>query len=124
MPSSKTGNKSNYAVGRKVEQSIAQQMRSSGCSVKVSKGSRGPADMVAIDKSSGVKYSVQVKSSLQQNNVHVPSKDISRLEQFSKKNNSIPLVVQVNKNREITASIPMNGSSLTLVDKYKSKMRC
>ena len=86
--------KDQYEYGRTKEQRVAQHLRNKGASVKLSKGSKGAADL-HVKFSTGTKWEVQVKSS-RSSEVAMPSpKDLGRIKQSATKKRATPVIAQV-----------------------------
>ena len=86
--------KSPYKKGRDAEVKIARSLRGKGASVKVSKASRGAADL-KVTFSTGTKWNVQVKSSRRGTPASPSAKDSGRLKQGATKGGATPVVAKV-----------------------------
>ena len=86
--------KSNYRYGRKKETEIARSLRGKGASVKVSKGSRGAADL-RVEFSTGTKWDIQVKSSRRGTPSSPSTKDSGRLKQVATKREATAVIAKV-----------------------------
>jgi len=86
--------KNQYRYGRKKEQKVAELLRRKGASVKVSKGSKGAADLTA-KFSTGTKWNVQVKSSRTGKPASLSAKDTGRLKQSSTKSRATSVIASV-----------------------------
>jgi len=86
--------KSQYKYGRGKEIKTARSLRARGASVKVSKGSRGAADLRAKFPT-GAKWNVQVKSSRKGTPASPSPKDLGRLKQGATKSRATPVVAKV-----------------------------
>jgi len=86
--------KNQYKYGRAKEKKLAQLLRSRGASVKVSKDSKGSADL-RVRFSTGTKWVIQVKSG-RGSTISSPSpEDIGRLNKVARKNSATPVVAKV-----------------------------
>ncbi len=90
--------KSDYEYGREKELKIARSLRARGASVKVSKGSRGAADLKATF-SKGRKWNIQVKSTRKGTPAPPSRKDIGRLKQSATKSGATPVVAKVSRGK-------------------------
>ena len=90
MPKSKN----QYKYGRSKELKVARALRNKGASVKVSKGSKGAADLVAKFPS-GTKWNVQVKATRSGTAASPSARDSGRLKQSSAKGRATPVVAKV-----------------------------
>ena len=86
--------KSPYEKGRNEEVKLARSLRSKGASVKVSKGSKGAADLKAKFPT-GTKWNIQVKSSRKGAPASPSAKDLGRLKQGATKSGATPVVAKV-----------------------------
>jgi len=86
--------KDEYSYGRAKEKKVAQLLRAKGASVKVSKGSRGAADL-KVTFSTGRRWNVQVKSSRRGTPALPSAKDSGRLKQGATKSGATPVVAKV-----------------------------
>ena len=86
--------KSQYEYGRDKELKVARSLRARGASVKVSKGSRGGADL-RIEFSTGTKWDIQVKSSRRGVPASPSTKDLFRLKQGATKRGVTPVIARV-----------------------------
>jgi len=90
--------KSEYEYGRDKEIKIARSLRAKGASVKVSKGSRGAADVKATF-SRGKKWNIQVKSTRKGTPASPSTKDLGRLKQGATKSGATPVVAKVSRGK-------------------------
>lgn len=110
-------NQSSY--GRAKEQKVAKSLQNRGAKVKVSKGSRGGADLIARFPS-GTKWSVQVKATRSGTAASPSAKDIGRLKQVATKSRSTAVVAKVSpKGVEYTSA--RSGRKLAPPSKSKKK---
>lgn len=86
--------KSAYEKGRDKEIKLARSLRGKGASVKVSKGSKGAADL-RVTFPTGTKWNIQVKSSRKGAPVSPSAKDLGRLKQGATKTGATPVVSKV-----------------------------
>lgn len=86
--------KSRYEQGRDEEIKLARSLRGKGASVKVSKGSRGAADLKA-EFPTGKKWNIQVKSSRKGTPASPSAKDLGRLKQGATRGGATPVVAKV-----------------------------
>ena len=86
--------KSQYEYGRDKELKIARSLRARGASVKVSKGSKGAADL-RIEFSTGTKWDIQVKSSRKGTPASPSTKDSSRLKQGATKRGATAVLAKI-----------------------------
>ena len=86
--------KSPYEKGRDKEIKVAQSLRGKGASVKVSKGSKGAADL-RVKFSTGTKWDIQVKSSRKGTPASPSVKDLGRLKQGATKTRATPVISKV-----------------------------
>jgi len=86
--------KSQYEYGRDKELKVARSLRAKGASVKVSKGSKGAADLKA-GFPRGKKWNIQVKSSRKAAPSSPSRKDLGRLKQGATKSRATPVVAKV-----------------------------
>lgn len=86
--------KSDFDYGRAKEKKVAQLLRTKGASVRVSKASRGAADL-KVQFSTGTKWNVQVKSSRKGTPASPSAKDLGRLKQGATKSRATPVVAKV-----------------------------
>ena len=90
--------KSQYKYGRDKEVKLARSLRAKGASVKVSKGSKGAADLKATF-STGKKWNIQVKSTRKGTPASPSAKDLGRLKQSATKSGATPVVAKVSRGR-------------------------
>ena len=83
-----------YKYGRDKEQKVARSLRGRGAKVKVSPGSKGPADL-DVTFSTGTKWKVQVKSTRKGTPNQPSSKETGRLKQSSTKSKATPVIANV-----------------------------
>jgi len=88
--------KSQYEKGRDEETKLARSLRGKGASVKVSKGSKGAADL-RVKFSTGTKWDIQVKSSRTGTPASPSPKDAGRLKQGATKTSATPVVAKVTR---------------------------
>ncbi len=86
--------KNQYEYGRDKEIKVARSLRAKGASVKVSKGSRGGADL-RIEFSTGTKWDIQVKSSRRGAPASPSTKDLFRLKLGATKSDATPVIAKV-----------------------------
>ena len=86
--------KDEYSYGRVKERKVAQLLRAKGASVRVSKASRGAADL-KVTFSTGTKWNVQVKSSRRGTPASPSAKDSGRLKQGATRGGATPVVAKV-----------------------------
>ncbi|MBA7600542.1 hypothetical protein ES703_07598 [subsurface metagenome] len=86
--------KSKYEQGRDKEIKVARSLRGKGASVKVSKGSKGAADL-RVTFSTGTKWNIQVKSSRKGVPASPSAKDSGRLKQGATKSGATPVIAKV-----------------------------
>ena len=86
--------KSPYEKGRDAEIKLARSLRAKGASVKVSKGSKGAADL-RVKFSTGTKWDIQVKSSRKGAPASPSAKDLGRLKQGATKRGATPVISKV-----------------------------
>lgn len=103
--------KSDYEYGREKELKIARSLRGKGASVKVSKGSKGAADLKATF-STGRKWNVQVKASRKGTPASPSAQDLKRLKQSATKSGATPVVAKVSRGR-VSFSSARSGQKLT-----------
>ncbi len=90
--------KSDYEYGREKELKVARSLRAKGASVKVSKGSRGAADLKATF-STGKKWNIQVKSTRKGTPASPSARDLGRLKQSATKSGATPVVAKVSRSK-------------------------
>lgn len=103
--------KNQYGYGRAKEGKVAQSLRNKGASVKLSKGSKGAADLVAKFPS-GTKWHVQVKATRQGEAASPTKQDIGRLKQAATKNNATAVVAKVSP-KGVEYKSARSGKTLT-----------
>ena len=86
--------KNQYRFGRLKERKVAQRLRNTGASVKLSEGSKGPEDGTAIWPS-GKKWLFQVKATREGSPSSPLPKDLGRLKQKATRKNATPVVAGV-----------------------------
>ena len=86
--------KDQYKYGRGKELKVARSLRARGASVKVSKGSKGAADL-RVTFSTGTKWNIQVKSSRKGAPASPSARDIGRLKQGATKARATPVISNV-----------------------------
>lgn len=90
--------KSEHEKGRDAEIKIARSLRAKGASVKVSKGSKGAADLKATFPT-GTKWNIQVKSSRKGTPASPSARDLGRLKQSATKSGATPVVAKVSRGK-------------------------
>jgi len=90
--------KSDYQYGREKELKIARSLRARGASVKVSKGSKGAADLKAT-LSTGKKWNIQVKATRKGTPASPSTKDLGRLKQSATKSGATPVIAKVSRGK-------------------------
>ena len=100
-----------YKYGRDKEQKIARSLRARGTSVKVSKGSRGAADLKATF-STGRKWNIQVKATRKGTPASLSPKEAGRLKQSATKSGATPVLAKVTRGRVSYSSL-RSGKKLT-----------
>ncbi len=85
--------KSDYEYGRDKEIKIARSLRAKGASVKVSKASKGAADL-RVKFSTGTKWDIQVKSSRKGVPASPSTKDSGRLKQGATKTGATSVIAK------------------------------
>lgn len=85
--------KSNYDFGRSQEHRVANSLRGKGASVKLSRASRGAADLTATF-SSGKTWKVQVKSSRSGTPASPSTREIGRLKISASRSGATPVVTK------------------------------
>ncbi len=95
--------KNQYKYGRDKEIKIARSLRARGASVKLSKGSKGAADL-RVNFSTGTKWDVQVKSSRTKTAASPSKKDAGRLKQVATKRGATSVVAKVTPKATIFTS--------------------
>jgi len=75
--------------GREAEFVVALYLRSRGWNIELSKGSRGPADIIATDKNY-TKWMIQVKSST--GITHLKGYEVKRLKEAAEKNDGLAVI--------------------------------
>ena len=103
--------KSQYEKGRDKELKVARSLRAKGASVKVSKGSKGAADL-RVEFSTGTKWDIQVKSSHKGAPASPSAKDLGRLKQGAAKRGATSVVAKVTP-RGTTFTSARSGRKLT-----------
>ena len=103
--------KSQYKYGRDKELKVARSLRARGASVKVSKGSKGAADLRATF-STGRKWNIQVKSSRKGTPASPSVKDLGRLKQGATKSGATPVVAKVTRG-QVKYSSARSGQKVT-----------
>ena len=90
--------KSQYEYGREKELKVARSLRAKGASVKVSKGSKGAADLKATF-STGKKWNIQVKATRKGTPASPAAKDLGRLKQSATKSGATAIVAKVSRGK-------------------------
>jgi len=103
--------KDQYKYGREKELKIARSLRAKGASVKVSKGSKGAADLKATF-STGRKWNIQVKSTRQGTPASPSTRDLGRLKQSATKSGATPVVAKVSRGK-VTYSSARSGRKVS-----------
>jgi hypothetical protein len=88
--------KSQYEYGRDKEIKVARSLRGRGATVKISKVSKGAADLKA-EFPTGKKWNIQVKSSRKGTPASPSTKDLGRLKQGATKSSATPVVAKVSR---------------------------
>ena len=92
-----------YKYGREKELKLARSLRARGASVKVSKGSKGAADLKATFPT-GKKWNIQVKSTRKGTPASPSRKDVGRLKQSATKSGATPVVAKVSRGKVVYSS--------------------
>ncbi|GAG04297.1 unnamed protein product [marine sediment metagenome] len=103
--------KDQYKYGREKELKLARSLRAKGASVKVSRGSKGAADLKATF-STGRKWNIQVKATRKGTAASPSAKDLGRLKQSATKSKATPVVAKVSRGR-VSFSSARSGRKLT-----------
>ncbi len=90
--------KSPSEKGKDAEIRVARSFRAKGASVKVSKASRGAADL-RVKFSTGTKWNVQVKSSRKGAPASPSARDLGRLKQSATKSGATPVIAKVSRGK-------------------------
>ena len=106
-----------YSYGRKREKLVVQDLLSCKAHVKLSPGSKGPAD-VSAEFPTGTRWQVQVKSTAKGEARWPCGEELRRLKIKSTKTQSTAVVAQVSKN-DITYRSARDGRKLALPTKRK-----
>ena len=112
--------KSQYEKGRDAEIKLARSLRAKGASVKVSKGSRGAADL-RIEFSTGTKWDIQVKSSRRGVPASPSTKDLGRLKQGATKRDATSVIAKITP-KGATFISARSGRKLTPPPRKKKKV--
>ncbi len=110
-------NQSKY--GRDKETKVARSLRARGANVRVSKGSRGAADL-KVKFATGTKWNIQVKSSRMGVAASPSAKDLGRLKQGATKSGATPVVTKVTP-KGIQYISARSGRKLTPPSRGKKK---
>ena len=102
--------KSKYEYGRDKELKVARSLRAKGASVKVSKGSKGAADL-RVEFSTGTKWDIQVKSSRRGTPAPPSRKDAGRLKQGATKRGATSVIAKVSRGK-VTYSSALSQRNL------------
>lgn len=102
--------KSDYEYGREKELKVARSLRAKGASVKVSKGSKGAADLKAT-LSTGKKWNIQVKATRKGTPASPSARDLGRLKQSATKSGATPVVAKVSRGK-VTYSSALSQRNL------------
>jgi len=86
--------KDQYKYGRGKEIKVARSLRGRGASVKVSKGSKGAADLRA-EFSTGTKWDIQVKSSRKGTPTSPSTQDLGRLKRGATRRGATSVIASV-----------------------------
>ena len=103
--------KDQYKYGREKEIKLARSLRAKGASVKVSKGSKGAADLKATF-STGRKWNIQVKATRKGTAASPSARDLGRLKQSATKSDATPVVAKVSRGK-VSFSSARSGRKLT-----------
>lgn len=103
--------KSQYEYGREKELKVARSLRARGASVKVSKGSKGAADLKATF-STGKIWNIQVKASRKGTPASPSTKDLGRLKQSATMSRATPVIAKVTTSK-ITYSSARSGRTVS-----------
>jgi len=87
-----------YKYGRDKELKIARSLRARGASVKVSRGSKGAADLKATFRT-GRKWDIQIKSTRRGTPASPSTKAKGRLKQSATKSGATPVLAKVSRGR-------------------------
>jgi hypothetical protein len=87
-----------YKYGREKELKIARSLRARGASVKVSKGSKGAADLKATFPT-GRKWNIQIKSTRKGTPTSPSTRALGRLRQSATKSGATPVLAKVSRGR-------------------------
>ncbi len=109
--------KDQYSYGRAKELKIARSLRARGASVKVSKGSKGAADLT-VKFSTGRKWDIQVKSSRKGTPASLSSKDSGRLKQGATRKGATAVVAKVTRSG-VKYTSERSGRKLTPLPRKK-----
>ena len=90
--------KDQYKYGREKEIKLARSLRAKGASVKVSKGSKGAADL-RVKFPTGTKWNVQVKATRKGTAASPSARDLGRLKQSATKSGATPVVAKVSRGK-------------------------
>jgi len=110
--------KSDYEYGREKELKIARSLRARGASVKVSKGSKGAADLKATF-STGRKWDIQVKSSRKGTPASPSTRDSKRLKIGATKTGATPVIAKVTRSG-VKYTSERSGRKLTPLPRKKN----
>lgn len=86
--------KDEYSYGRAKEKKVAQLLRTKGANIKISKSSKGAADL-RVRFPTRTKWNIQVKSSRKGTPASPSAKDIRRLKQGATKSGATPVIAKV-----------------------------
>lgn len=98
-----------YDYGRKKENLVAKRLRSAGAKVKLSRGSRGSADLKANFPTK--KWQVQVKSSRTDEPTIPSKKELANLKRAADRSGATPVVAKVRGNK-VQYTSARNGRKL------------
>jgi len=112
--------KDQYKYGRDMETKIARSLRARGASVKVSKASKGAADL-RVEFSTGTKWDIQVKSSRMGTPSSPSKRDMGRLKQGATKRGATSVVAKVTPKDTIFTSAK-SGRKLTPPPRKKKQV--
>lgn len=104
--------KDQYKYGREKEIKLARSLRAKGASVKVSKGSKGAADLKATF-STGRKWNIQVKATRKGTAASPSARDLGRLKQSATKSKATPVVAKVSRGK-VSYSSARSGKKVNL----------
>ena len=106
-----------YKYGRDKEIKVARSLRGKGASVKVSKGSKGAADLKATF-ATGKKWNIQVKATRKGTPAPPSRRDSGRLKQSATRSGATPVVAKVTRGH-VTYTSLRSGRKLTPLPRKK-----